>query len=204
MDDRREEARDSIRFRVWSGSYDADEVFDIIVDEVLFGSDSEEDEWLRGEIRREFLKKRKAERHWPTVTSCDRLDQVFEALGDRDILTWHRCGLTIQDGLDVIDGLYEEEVGKKSGIVGYCFYHLQDMEGAMWGDVGLWLAFGSFTRRRAQGVRVGRIVREEFERAGFEVDWDGTIESRLLLKGFRWQRRSPGARPGASAGRRRE
>jgi hypothetical protein len=192
MDERREEAKDSIRHHVWSGHYDADEVFDII-DEDVFEADGENDTWLRGAIRAEFRKKRTAERRWPAVTDCDRLDAVFDALRERDILTHHRCGLTIQDGLDVVDGEYKEEGGKKSGLVGYCFYHLQDMEAAMWGDVGLLLAFGSFSRSRKHGIEVGRIVREEFERAGFPVEWDGTIQTRLLLKGFRWRRRSPDA-----------
>jgi hypothetical protein len=191
MDGRRKEAREFIRYYVWSGHYDSDEVFDIIDDEV-FGSDDSNETWLRGAIRSEFRKKRAAERKWPKVTSCDRLDRVFEALRDKGILTRHRCGYTQQDGLDVIDSLYEEEGGKKSGLVGYCFYHLQDMEATMGRSTrGLFLAFGSFSRSRKHGVEVGQLIRDEFERAGFEVVWDGTIKTRLMLEGFRWQRRSP-------------
>jgi hypothetical protein len=192
MDERRAEALDSIRYHVWSGHYDRDEVF-TIVDEDVFESKGENEAWLGRAIAREFRKKREAERDWPAVTTCDRLDRVFESLGSRGILTRHRCGLTIQDGLDVIDGLYVEAGGKRSGLVGYCFYHLQDMEGAMWGEVGLWLAFGSFPPSRKGAIAVGQLVREAFERVGFPVEWDGTADSRILLKGFCWQRRSPGA-----------
>jgi hypothetical protein len=67
------------------------------------------------------------------------------------------------------------------------------MEGAMWGECGLWLAFGSFPPNRKRAIAVGQMVREEFEQAGFTVEWDGTAELRILLKRFRWQRRSPGA-----------
>jgi hypothetical protein len=192
MDERRAEARDSIRFHVWSGYYDPDEVFDI-VDEDVFEADGEHEEWLRRAVAREFRKKREAERGWPAVTSCDRLDRVFESLRDRGVLTWHRCGMTIQDGLEVIDGRYAEVGGKRSGLTGYCFYHLQDMEGAMSDEGGLWLAFGSFPPNRKRTVAVGQLVRDEFERAGFTVEWDGTAENRVLLEGFQWQRRSPGA-----------
>jgi hypothetical protein len=62
----------------------------------------------------------------------------------------------------------------------------------MWGYVGLWLAYGSFHPSRKGATEVGRLVQEEFERAGFPVEWTGKPESRLLLRGFRWQRRSPG------------
>src|SRR3712207_331185 len=126
MDERRTEALDFIRYYVWSGYYDQDEVFDIVNDEV-FESDGEDESWLRQAISREYPKKCEAERSWPAVTSCDRLDQVFKGLSGRGVLTRHRCGMTIQDGLAVIDSLYEEEGGAQSGLVGYCFYHLQDM-----------------------------------------------------------------------------
>jgi hypothetical protein len=188
MDEGHEEASDNIRFRVWSGYYDQDEVFDIVTDEVD-EADGADEEWLRGAIDREFASKREAERDWPATTDCDRLDRVFESLQGRGILTRHRCGMTIQDGLDVIDRLYNDAGDKRSDLVGYCFYHLQDMEAAMWGGVGLWLAFGSFPPSRERAAQVGQLVREEFERAGFTVEWDGTSGSRLLLKGFRWQRR---------------
>ncbi len=192
MDDKRGKARDSIRYHVWSGHYDPDEVFDII-DEDVFESDGEDETWLRAAIKREFRKKREAERGWPEITNCDRLDQVFETLRGRGILARHRAGYTQQDGLEVVESLYEEEGGKQPGLVGYCFYTLQDMEAAMWGEVGLWLAFGSFSRNSKAGVTVGLLLRKEFERFGFEVVWDGTIKSRLLLRGFQWKRRSPDA-----------
>lgn len=190
MDERRAEARDSIRYHVWCGQYQADEIFDIIEDEV-FDGDEDEEAWLRSAIKREFRKKQAAERDWPEVTSCDHLDRVFDLLHERGVLTRHRCGMTIQDGLEVVEQLYQEAGGSKSGFLGYCFYHLQDMEAALWGEHGLLLAFGSFNADPANGINVGQIIRDEFERNGLDVIWDGTIDSRLLLKGFRWQRRSP-------------
>jgi hypothetical protein len=194
----RAEALDHVRNRVWSGDSDPGDVFDIIanidmVHEGVFSTKREAERgWLRDAIQSEFRTKREAERGWPEITDCDRLEQVFEALHSRGILTDDRwCGSTVEDGLGVIDDLYEEEGGEHPGFVGYCFFHLQDMERAIWSDVGLLLAYGSFSDSSEHGVEVGHLIREECERAGFEVIWDGTIESRILLKGFRWQRRSP-------------
>jgi hypothetical protein len=188
VDERREDARDYVRSLVWSGEYDAEEVF-IIVDEEVLDSDGENDAWLRQTISREFRKKREAERGWPKVTDCDRLDAMFEALHKRVILAEHRCGYTQQDALEVIDDVYKESGGVKSGFVGYCFYTLQDMEGGMWGNAGMYLGFGSFSRRAKAGIAVGQIILDAAEHAGFTVEWDGTMHRRLLLKGFRWQRR---------------
>lgn len=196
MDERHADALDSIRYHVWSGFYTADEVFDI-VEEDVFESDGEGGNWLRSAIGREFGEKRAAERGWPEVTDCDRLDRVFEALQAKGVLTRHRCGYTQQDGLDVIDGLYQGSGGERPGVAGYCFYTLQDMEGAMWGERGLWLAFGSFSGAGDDAVRAADLIRDECERSGFDVAWDGTAESRLLLNGFGWQRRSPISEPSA-------
>ena len=190
MNERRAEAIESIRYHVWSGHYAAEEVFNI-VEEDVFESEGEEEVWLRGAIEREFAAKRAAERAWPEVTDCDRLDQVFEALQGKGLVARHRCGLTQQDGLEVIEGLYEEAGGERSGLAGYSFYTLQDMEGAMWGECGLWLSFGGFSGTTGDAVRTGDLIRDECERAGFAVSWDGTAASRLLLSGFRWHRRNP-------------
>jgi hypothetical protein len=193
MDERREEAKDSIRFYVWGGWHEPEEVFDII-DEEVFECDGEHESWLRGAIQREFSKKRKAERSWPEVTSFDRLDYSFRELRRRGILAQHRCGLTQQDGLDIVDSLYEEKGRKQSGISGYCFYTYQDMEGAMEGDGGMLLAFGSFSGQSKDGVAVGQLIREVLEHSCFKVKWDGTVKTQLWLRGFQWQRRSPSRR----------
>ena len=76
MDERREEAKNSIWFYVWGGWHSPEEVFNII-DEEVFDCDGEDEKWLRAAIKREFVKKREAERAWPTLTSFDRLDIVF-------------------------------------------------------------------------------------------------------------------------------
>jgi hypothetical protein len=191
MDEQRRDALNNIRFRVWSGYHDPDEVIDIVLDEDDLESEDGGEAWLRRSVAREFRKKRAAERGWPAVTDCDRLERLFASLRSGRILVRDRCGLTIQDGLDVIDDLYTEAGGERSGLVGYCFYHLQDLEAALWGEAGLWLAFGCFPASPAGAVGVGRLVRAESERAGFAVEWDGSADSRLLFKGFRWQRRSP-------------
>jgi hypothetical protein len=181
-----EEAGDIIRFYVWSGYYRQDEVLDIATDETEEANENR----LRDAIDKEFCDKRELERLWPPVTDCDRLDGVFKSLSMRGILTRHRCGMTIQDGIKVIELLYNDAFDKQN-LIGYCFYHLQDMEAVMWGGEGLWLAFSGFPPTRVQATQVGEIICEEFKRSEFTVQWDGNPDLRLLLKGFRWQRRSP-------------
>jgi Domain of unknown function (DUF6891) len=189
--DLRAEALDALPYYVWSGYLDPDEVFEYILNDLFLDADEEDEAWLRSAVKREFRRKRVAERDWPEVTSCDRLDRAFEALAERNVLARHRAGLTQQDGLAVVESLYEEAGGTASDFTGYCFYTTQDMEHAMEGP-GLWLAFGHFSGDPEKGVAVGRAIREVIESYGFPVAWDGTIDSRLFLSDFQWQRRSPG------------
>lgn len=190
IDALREEAEAAIHTHVWGGEYGPDEVC-LIVGEELFGDDEEQEEWIEAAVRRAFVAKRRAEKKWPKVTDCDRLDDVFTALEKRGIVTdYDDTAYTQSDGFEAVEELYRDEGGKESSFVGYCFYTFQDRKAALAGD-GLMLAYGHFTDHANKGAEIGQIVREEFERAGFTVEWEGTLNRRIFLKGFRWQRRSP-------------
>jgi hypothetical protein len=53
------------------------------------------------------------------------------------------------------------------------------------------IGFGHLSGDDVKGVEVGELLREALEDEGLSVEWDGTIKTRLFVKGFRWQRRSP-------------
>jgi hypothetical protein len=176
-----------VRSYVWRGEYDPDEVV-ILIQDNLDAPDEFEEDWIRGLVRREVAAKRKAEKTWPKVTDYDRLDRAFEALEARGVIALHVAGYTQSDGLSDVTEVYHENGGKKSNYAGHCFYTEQDQEGAREGS-GMHIGFGHLTGDDAKGVEVGKLVREELERAGLKVVWDGTIGRRLYLKDFRWQRR---------------
>jgi hypothetical protein len=181
----------AIRRHVWAGTYDAEEIA-IIVGEEFFPPGQADYDWLRARIEEAFRPKRAEEATWPAVTDCDRLDQVFETLQTQGIIVEQDAGLTKSDGLEIVTEAYEDAQadGEGEGIVGYCYYHGQDLERVMkCGD--LWLAFGHFSGKKKPGVDMGQRIKHALEAAGFAVEWDGSIGTRLLVKGLRWQRRSP-------------
>jgi hypothetical protein len=185
----REDILSWARSLVWSGEYDEENVALKIGDQL--GKDAEVDVgWLREVIRSEAESKRKAEASWPRITDFDRLDRAFTILEASGIIALHRAGFTQSDGLEEVEDAYGEAGGKNSGYVGYCFYTEQDQAGALDGS-GLGIGFGHLSGNDAKGVKVGRLLRAALEHEGFTVEWDGTIKSRLFIKGFRWQRRSP-------------
>lgn len=178
-----------IRCYVWSGENDAEEVA-IMIEDQLGEEDEVDEDWLNKEIGREFAAKRKAEKTWPKVTDCDHLDRAFEALQRQGVIALHMAGFTQTGGLEEVEDAYREAGGKKSKYAGHCFYTEQDQEGALDGS-GLYVGFGHLSGDDAKGVEVGQMVRAALEREGLNVEWDGTIKTRLYVKGFRWQRRSP-------------
>jgi hypothetical protein len=126
---------------------------------------------------------------WPEVTDCDRLDAVFEALNRRGIIALQNAGYTQSDGQDDVREVYCGTPDAQH-IVGYCFYHGQDLERAVEGG-GLSLAFGPVHPQDEQtkGLEVGRRIVEELRRAGFQPQWNGTFNERISIPQFDWKRR---------------
>ncbi len=126
---------------------------------------------------------------WPAVTDCDKLDRVFEALNNRGVVAIQNAGYTQSDGYDDCSEAFQS-VSNPAKILGYCFYHGQDLERAVAGD-GLYLAFGPVdpADEETKGPQVGRIVVEELEWVGFRVTWDGTFDQRILIAPFDWKKR---------------
>jgi hypothetical protein len=185
MDDRAV-ALEAVRRYVWSGFYDTDEIVEII-DESIFEPGKIDRSWLRAEIKKAFRRKAAEERTWPNKTDCDRLDQVFDSLERQGIMALQNAGYTQSDGISDVTQLYHEAGGDQSDIVGYCFYHGQDLERVM--ESGeLWLTYGDILGDDEKGVEIGRRIKQVLEGAGFTVEWDGSIKTRLLVKEIKWQK----------------
>lgn len=122
------------------------------------------------------------------MTDCDRLDRAFTALLAAHILAIHDAGYTPSDGITEVTEHYLAAGGKTSTIVGYCFYHRQDMDHALLYDK-LSLAYGDILGDSSRGVAVGQQVRVALQAADLYVEWSGSIEVKMEISPFRWQRR---------------
>lgn len=170
---------------VWTGEYDADEI-PLLIEDSLGVEDEVDEDWLRDAIAAEVAAKRAAEQTWPAVTDWDRLDRAFRALEQQGVIALHMAGFTQSDGLEEVETDYQEAGGKESNYAGHCFYTEQDQKNALDGT-GMYIGFGHLSG----GIAVGHLLRAALEAEGLNVEWDGTIKSRLFVKGFRWQRRGP-------------
>lgn len=182
------ETTEEIAVLVQEAFYDKTRLMEIVCEEMYEPGELEPSE-VSAAIDAELLKWQAEKTAWPEVTDCDRLDAAFAALEGRGVIALHNAGITQSDGHDDFREAYARHPNRTS-IVGYCFYHGQDVERAVRGG-GLYFAFGPVdpNEEQKEGEKVGTIVREELERTGLQVDWDGTFANRMRIPSFLWQRR---------------
>jgi hypothetical protein len=186
--DKNGEAIKYIQTQVWSGFYLQDEIVEV-VREVVFDPDPMNEDWVRGRIQEEFQAKKEAEATWPNVTDCDRLDLVFTEIENQNILVLENAGYTLSDGRSDVTEAWYSLGAEDSDIVGYCYYHGQDLDGVM-ASGNLYLAFGDILGTDEKGLEVGRMIVREFRALGFTVEWDESINTRILIKRIKWQKRT--------------
>lgn len=181
-------AREYIERYVRYGFYRATQIERIVGDDVLGGDLPRER--VRELVKAEVARQKAEQEAWPAVTDCDRLDRAFAALRADGILGIHNAGMTPSEGIDEMSEQYRAAGGKKSGIVGYCFYHRQDMEYVLRHRT-LGVAFGAMDGDAGRGVEVGERVRDALESSGLRVVWSGSIDETMDVAEFNWQRRGP-------------
>jgi hypothetical protein len=185
-----QQAIEYIQSYVRYGFYQSAEVEQIVFEDVFNGAIPRER--LRELIKAEVARHQAEQRSWPTVTDCERLDRAFTALEAEGILAIHNAGNEASDGITEVSEQYRAAGGAASRVIGYCFYHRQDMEYALNHDE-LGLAFGDINGDRHRGVKIGERVRSALLAAGLQVTWSGSIDDKLAIKAFRWQRRNKNA-----------
>jgi hypothetical protein len=175
---------DAIRLRVMAGIFTQSDIEQMIDDIAEDDCNIAELKSLIGPAMRAKLK---AERNWPEVTDCDRLDRVFMNLHAEGVCALAHAGYTMSDGhADVAQVLVFAPDGHYKG---YCFYHGQDVERAV-DRQGFMIAFGALNDDPAGTVRIGQAVASALRSAGFAVDWTGSKDARIFIPAFDWKRRT--------------
>ncbi len=182
------ETKDEIRTLVRGGFYDRHTILQMLCEEMGEPSDLPADE-VSVAVEEEFRQLNLEKANWPKLTDCDRLDQAFEVLSERGIIALQNAGYTQSDGVDEVQAAYVD-VEDEEQIIGYCFFHAQDVARAIHGG-GLYIAFGPADPKdeETKGPAVGEIVCEELKRAGLDVVWNGTFKERIFIPNLQWQRR---------------
>jgi hypothetical protein len=130
----------------------------------------------------------KLEAGWPAQTVNDKIDAAFRELNDAGIVALQGAGYTMSDGWDEANDIAAQLEKPPRGAV---FYHWQDLERGVKGE-GVWLAYGAYVEGEAHeqaSLAIAAEACEALRRHGVAVRWNGSIEERIFIEPFEWQRR---------------
>ena len=182
---------ESIENQVRMGFLSLDEIKDNILEEIEdneFENEISED-WANKHIEAEWQSRLNETKTWKSPTDTDRLIAAFDELCDQNIIALHNAGYTTSDGeYEVVD---VERKLRDNGIVsdGYCFYHEQDLSRAIAKeDPSLYIAFQKVDNEDdGVTIKVGKKVVEVLKKHEFEVDWNESPTTKILIPNFKWE-----------------
>ncbi|STD58931.1 DUF6891 domain-containing protein [Empedobacter falsenii] len=182
---------ESIENQVRMGFLSLDEIKDNILDEIEdneFENEISED-WATQHIEAEWQSMLNETKTWKSPTDIERLIAAFDELCDQNIIALHNAGYTTSDGeYEVVD---VERKLQDNGIVsdGYCFYHEQDLSRAIAKEYpSLYIAFQKVDNEDDDvTIAVGKKVVEVLKKHQFEVDWNESPTSKILIPNFKWE-----------------
>jgi hypothetical protein len=149
-----------------------------------------DEDWIAAQVKRQWDDKKSVEAKWPQVTDCDRLDGVFSNLITSGILAMQNAGYTISQGEEDIVAEWRERGEGTSKLVGYTFYHGQDLEHVIDSGV-LALAYGIMPRIETDVRDIALQIVKALAAENFLVTPPPDIQTRIFVSGLNWQKRSP-------------
>jgi hypothetical protein len=176
-----------IDLMVRTGFYDRDQLIEIFCRERYAPGDLDEAE-VTAAVDASVAALRVEQASWAHPTDCDRLDAAFAAMRAAGVVALQNAGFTQSDGYDDVRDVVRLTTDP-ARLVGYCFYHGQDLERAVEGR-DLYLAFGPLDPKLEQsaGLAVGHTIVAALEAQGLSVAWDGTFEQRIAVQDLVWRR----------------
>lgn len=178
-----EELSFEIQLLLKIGFYNDEEILEIIDDEFI-----EED--IPKEKLLEIFSNVKKDFDSPSKDSDDflNLKEAFLNLSkNHKILAIHNAGYDIEEGIQDSFELFTHLRNNKYEVEGFCFYSFEDIEIAI-GENILLIAFGDFEFDEDKGLRIAKTVKDELVSKGFNINWDESIDERIEITDFNWQK----------------
>jgi hypothetical protein len=191
-DELREEIAEMLDFTVNSGYYDAETIEELATEylEEFFEYDYPELTSPDSEGIRKIIAEIQSQTPANTAgKNYKRLQEVFDQLNRERIIAVDFAGFDMSEGHEDVGVVFQFMKENNIPRNGYCFCHQQDIERAMSPSFqNLNLAFHSTDGDEEQALIVGKRIVELLEEAGFSVSWDGTLERRICIQNFQWDK----------------
>jgi hypothetical protein len=184
-----EDVVEEIKFLVWSGFKNCEDIVDDLLE--LYEDDEDLDEdLLEDTVFSEFDRKCDEEKQWPANVDGDRISDLFDELMEIGLIAVENVGETAEEGLGDIEAVFNDwPEDERDEVVGYCFFSQDALKQAL-GPGGLVLYFGDVDGDPAKACDVGRTICQVAKDAGFKTTWDGSADSPIEFVGLKWRRSS--------------
>jgi hypothetical protein len=184
--------REQARSRV-AGGYDSRaEIIEFLVD--VYGDDYPDVDMEKLATRatdEALIAHRREEATWRGTTDCDRLQAAFARLEKGGILAREKYADCQNCGVSDISAEMEAAHKKGRRVVGYTFFHDQDVEDVVESG-SLYLSYGPYEDDDEAARRVGDRVVNVLRSAGLDAQWSGSAEDRIQLVDLTWHKRRHG------------
>lgn len=157
-----------------SGFFSAEEILEILEDQFI----EEEVDFSKFDISLNSF-----DNH-----NFQKLEETFKKLAEKSIVTVHNCGYDFEEGVEDIFELYVHLFNNKYQAQGFCFYTFEDVEEAISDEI-LRITFGDFQRSEDASLEIGKIVYNQLVGSGFDVEWNGSVNSQIEIQNFKWDKR---------------
>jgi hypothetical protein len=116
-----------------------------------------------------------------------KLEEAFSALALENVVAIHNCGYDIEEGVADAFELFVHLKNNKFDPDGFCFYAFEDVEQVIYDDA-LKITFGDFENDEKKALEIGNIVEKCLKSAGFDINWDGTLNNQIEIVSFKWDK----------------
>lgn len=175
-----------IQLLIKSGFYDEDEILEIIDDEFI-------EENLSQDLISKLLLENKETLEEISEDSEDftNLKNAFLDLTKENIISIHNAGYDIEEGIQDSFELFTHLRNNKFTPIGFCFYTFEDIENVL-EENDLAIAFGDFEYDEKKGLEIAKRIVAVLKDYGFDIDWNESVDERILIKGFDWKKHFDG------------
>ena len=182
------ELRDVIELDVKAGYDTREQIIHSAMDYLMGEYDPQWLEEQATELTDKILREHfDSQKEWAYVTDCDRLDEAFAELDRHGIVARQHFTCCQTCGHAEIN-FPIDSTKQHRHVHGYVFFHWQDTESAVRSEY-LYLAYGSVSGKESESKVIAYNIVDALRRAGLDVDWNGSVNSRICIRNIKWQRR---------------
>lgn len=184
---------ESLAAQLRTGMLSMDEIKENVLEEIEDNEFSEQipETWVDEQLKNEFNKLVIETENWKKPTDTERLIEAFNSLVESNIIALHIAGYTTSEGEYEVIEVERELRANGSGSIGYCFYHEQDLLRVINNqNSSLYIAFQKVDNSEDKvTIELGQKIVNILKEHQFQVEWDGTANTKIALNNFKWQYR---------------